>query len=60
LALAARVVEVLLVGAGAIVMVVSSLVRISNLFWHRWECDTFWKIWKWVDQVSLLVIVVEE
>jgi hypothetical protein len=49
-----------LVVVSIVVVLVLGLVVISDLLWHWWQSDTLWKIWEWVDQISLLSIVMEE
>lgn len=31
-----------------------------KFFRHRWECNTLWKIWQWVDESSLLIGIMIE
>jgi hypothetical protein len=55
-----RIIVVLLVGACTVVLVVSTLVAMSDLLWHWWEGDSFWEVWKWIDQLSLINVTVVE
>jgi hypothetical protein len=52
--------SIVLVLLVVVIVVVSTLVVGSGLLWHWRKGYTFWKIWKWVNQASLLLIVVEE
>jgi hypothetical protein len=55
--------------AGVIIIVIFVSVSILvglvgfvflQLFWHWWKSDSFRKVWKWVDELSSLLITVEE
>lgn len=36
------------------------MAAVSDLLWHWWEGHSFWEVWKRVNQVSLLDVIVEE
>lgn len=36
------------------------LLVVFEFLWHWRESDTFWEVWKWIDELSLLLVVVEE
>lgn len=36
------------------------LLVVLKLVWHWWKGHTVWKIWKWINESSLFIIVVEE
>ena len=33
---------------------------VFEFFRHWWQGDALWEVWKWVNEVSLLAVVVEE
>jgi hypothetical protein len=38
----------------------SSLVVVLHLLWHWRKSDTLWKVWKWIDELSSLLLSVVE
>lgn len=36
------------------------LLVVFEFLWHWRESDTFWEVWKWIDELSLLLVIVEE
>ena len=43
-----------------VVFIVSSTTVSSSILRHWREGNTFWKIWKWINESSLLLVVVVE
>lgn len=41
-------------------LILSAGFEVLDLLWHWWKSHSFWKIWKWVNQSSLLLVVVIE
>ena len=44
----------------SVVVVTLASVVVLHLLWHWWEGHTIWEVWKWVDQLSSLFLVVVE
>lgn len=44
----------MIVFVGVIVSVLLELLR------HRWKGHTFWKVWKWVNELSFLIFLMIE
>jgi hypothetical protein len=42
------------------VVVASVLMVVLHLLWHWWKSDSLWKVWKWVDELSSLLLRVIE
>lgn len=49
-----------LVLISSMILVVLVGLMLLQLLWHWWKGNTIWKVWKWIDQLSLLLVTVIE
>ena len=56
-----HLVVVLAIVTFSTILVIRSVgLMLLELLWHRWEGDTLWQVWKWVDESSSLFIIMIE